>query len=576
MVLMDRALYWGGKEVWVVLDKKEGLWRQATVVCAVPPAEDEPLGEWRFILDTRHDSWRHLCSFPPTDSSGREFDHLKLTDAALMPEKDDPYKKWTAPAWFDIVPEGSPVFKIKDGSISVHPYISEEIVELRSLYRVAQETIAALTSDLAASQAESAKKSLAIASLESQLSQEKADRAAQVSDLNDQLDVTHARNAALEKDNKELQATLDDLRRVLNEVQEENNKLRIRLKLMTDELVKVGVYICIFIYIHILSIFISIYVCLCMCVCQSRWVRGRARCIALVCREERGQGYCLDDSANTLTNTSALPYPPTPSPQIKALCVTQQHDIDEKARQIAFLTRQAADLAELLRLEREKSADLESQLTRLQSQHAELQAAHRRLEQEHAACGPEIDRLRRRPAATEAGACALCEELERLVQRLQREYQDIWARLSALLGALHPRVDALEQRERLPSPTYAPSPVPEPAQTHDDDATRRKRATYLGGQIDALAGRIAYLEELVDRAPAVVSPPAPVGLVRSPDFDNDMLAQLMEMVNFLQIRNGEGMWVCFCLLSYVLRVCVSVLCWSACGWLVCVFTLSTF
>ena len=236
-VMMQRAEWWGGKEVWVVLDSKDGLWRQATVVCAVPPPLSSPLADWHFVVDSHHDGFRHICLFHSANG-GEEFDLIKLTDAALMPSKDDPYKKWTAPAWFDIVPEGSPVYKVKDGSVSVHPYISQEIIELRRLYNAAQQTIETLTLDLQREAAESSQKSLQIDAVKSALQREKDERASEVAQLTAQLDLLSAANAELTQEKTDLVKEAYRLKALINEMQEENNKLRTRLKLMTDELVK--------------------------------------------------------------------------------------------------------------------------------------------------------------------------------------------------------------------------------------------------------------------------------------------------------------------------------------------------
>ena len=66
------------------------------------------------------------------------------------------------------------------------------------------------------------------------------------------------------------------------------------------------------------------------------------------------------------------PQTSTPKPPPQALTVTQQHGLDECARQIKCMAKEIADLTEMLRLERLLTADLGEQLRKLQARYISL------------------------------------------------------------------------------------------------------------------------------------------------------------------------------------------------------------
>lgn len=231
--------YWEGKEVWVVLNAKEGIWRQGQVVCMIPAEQDHPTGNCIFVVDTRHDSWRHIVELTPLDGTGLKFDHLKISDAAVLPAKEDVFKGWKAPAWFDIVPLDSPTYQIKDGSVSLHPYVSEEITELRRQHRVMEALVEELRDQLDVKTAECSQKTISIEELKNELVDEKQRFGLMEDQLMAQIIAKEKECELLTATNADLTKKVDELRHLLNQVQAENNTLSARLDIMLDELVKV-------------------------------------------------------------------------------------------------------------------------------------------------------------------------------------------------------------------------------------------------------------------------------------------------------------------------------------------------
>lgn len=121
--------WWDGKQVWALIDKQEGMWRQATIIATVPD-KDDPNAPWSFVLDTKHDNWRHILTTTRLDESNLEFDYLQLTEYVDLPghkPSDTTYKH------FELLPPESPIMDIKDGEVAIHPWVAEELRSLRRL-----------------------------------------------------------------------------------------------------------------------------------------------------------------------------------------------------------------------------------------------------------------------------------------------------------------------------------------------------------------------------------------------------------------------------------------------------------
>jgi len=236
--LTDVKNYWEGKEVWVVLDPVDGLWRQAQCMCVVPPEKDHPTGKWTFIVDTKFDLYRHMVVLSAKDTQGRVYDHLKLADAGMLHDRDHVFRGWQSPAWFDILSVNAVSYQIKDGAVALHPYVSEEIIELRKLVQKLQTQVETLEHTVEIKTEENIFKSTEISRLESLLAAERM-RFMQVErDLTEQVMIKERECSVLQETNAALVRELDELKHIVNQAQADNNVLRSRLQLMLDELVK--------------------------------------------------------------------------------------------------------------------------------------------------------------------------------------------------------------------------------------------------------------------------------------------------------------------------------------------------
>lgn len=121
--------FWDGKQVWALIDRQEGMWRQATIIATVPD-KDDPNAPWAFVLDTKHDNWRHILTTTRLDESNLEFDYLQITEYVNLPGHEPTDLRYTH---FELLPPESPIMDIKDGECAIHPWVAEELRSLRRL-----------------------------------------------------------------------------------------------------------------------------------------------------------------------------------------------------------------------------------------------------------------------------------------------------------------------------------------------------------------------------------------------------------------------------------------------------------
>lgn len=237
---LEAQAFWEGKEVWVVLDAKEGLWRQASVRCLVPPAENRPKDPWMFVLDTHHDSYRHSVALLPKDpETCREFEFLKLSDAAVLTARDNVFKGWQSPAWFDIVGQDAPTYQVKGGGVAVHPYVSEEITELRKRYKTLEKRVGELELALEIKTQEFAEKCVELLQVELAFKEEREQWRIRFEEVMYRFLAKEKECVELTAEKAALVLQNDELRQLLNQLQSENNTLRARLQIMMEDILRV-------------------------------------------------------------------------------------------------------------------------------------------------------------------------------------------------------------------------------------------------------------------------------------------------------------------------------------------------
>ena len=469
------ARHWEGKEVWVVLDSKEGLWRQAQCVCVIPAEQDNPSGQWSFVVDTRHDSWRHLVKLSSNDGMvGKDFDHIKLSDAAELHSGDHVFKGWQSPAWFDISTVNPQRHDIKDGAVALHPYVSSEINDLRKINLNLVAQVTDLETALELKTQECIDKTVELARVESILAVERR-RFKEVEDeLVHRLTLKEREVVVLEETNARLTLELDDARHLVNQAQADNNVLRSRLQLMLDELVKVKALV------TNLQLEVS----------------EKRREIATLKKENEDQKVLLQ------------------------MAYDKNLFLEEKLR--------------ALELEHYKLVQEHSNCEVIKhSLQEELERLRRR---PMPVPPPPVVQVVQAPAA--APAAHDDSALLALLAQYESQYETIWRIIYETLVGLSDRVSALEDRADWPRKTLGPVDVPG-AKGPEGVVEGRRLASQLGGEVSALQSRIEQLEGFLNTQPATPPPVAIPNLKKSPDLDGELLRQLVQLVKYLTIRQEE-------------------------------------
>lgn len=222
---------WDGKQVWAVIDPATPIWRQATVLCAVPAEIEGPggkFGEWKFVLDTKHDNWRHVIYKKPTDETFLSFDDVQVTEYALLPGKETPNRLYEAPEYFELEPDGSPVLSVAKGATPVHPWIADELRAMRKLCDELKKENERLNKDLAAAKAEIEERRLNEERLAKLLQKEKDERKIAEDKLNRQILI-------LREKERELMEKIGSLKDLINELQGEVNALTSKNAILTKD-----------------------------------------------------------------------------------------------------------------------------------------------------------------------------------------------------------------------------------------------------------------------------------------------------------------------------------------------------
>ena len=223
---------WDGKQVWCIIDPSNGIWRQATVLATAPPDpnfdKDARTSEWNFILDTKHDNWRHLYTQKPSDETYLAFDGIQVTEYALLPGKDDPSRVYQAPEYFELMPDGSPELSVARGATPVHPWIADELRALRRLIDELKKENERLKKENDALRAECEERRLNEERLAKQLQKERDERKIMEDKLNRQI-------AELKERERELLIKVQNYKDLINELQGEVNALNAKNDLLTKE-----------------------------------------------------------------------------------------------------------------------------------------------------------------------------------------------------------------------------------------------------------------------------------------------------------------------------------------------------
>jgi chromosome segregation ATPase len=162
-------------QVWALLDTDDSglpIWRQARVLCAVPPNRPSG-GEWQFVLYTKHDDYRYILRAKPTEISpvkGMKFDCIHYDESIDIADHDFGKK-------VDV--------DLYDGNrASTHPFVAEELQALRTQLATASQKNDDMRMEL-----EERRTS------EARLRKELQDAKNQVQFLDQQLAISEAKNA---------------------------------------------------------------------------------------------------------------------------------------------------------------------------------------------------------------------------------------------------------------------------------------------------------------------------------------------------------------------------------------------
>lgn len=218
---------WDGKQVWAIIDES-GMWRQATVLAVCPPEEKEKMGQWEFLLDTKHDSWRHIVRSKPTDGIFLSFDGIQVTEYALLPGKSNVNPMFRPPDYFELLPPESPDLSVARGATPVHPWIADELRALRKLVAELKMDNERLQKELKDKSDECEERRLNEERLAKLLQKEKDERKIAEDKLNRQI-------AALKEIERDLNAKIVSLKDLINELQGEVNALTAKNEFLSKE-----------------------------------------------------------------------------------------------------------------------------------------------------------------------------------------------------------------------------------------------------------------------------------------------------------------------------------------------------